>query len=865
MSWKKGSETAYQDAFDTSAIDDVNIKIAAFDAEEISQCVMDDLVNDLNRLLLDPAKSIGICKKAHSFNNVCRRNAHSGKSDKPWFDKACEIRRKEYFKEKHRLQKVNSVDSKLEFRKLAKTYKRFIRAKMRAYNKEFHNSLRNLRNSNPKKYWKLLDDACILPEKGSNIPLNAFMSHFKNLSMKPEDLNSHESDFDPSVIDHSINEAINKNFTYDEVILIIRKLRNNKACGIDNVINEQLKNCPDSVVNLLVRFFNIVLSSGVVPSVWCLGMIKPLFKKKGSADDPDNYRGITLLSCVGKLFTACINARLSLYLECAGILGSEQAGFRDGHSTLDHIFTLHGLIDLYLNDRKRIYCAFVDYKKAFDLVDRSSLWSKLISSGINGKIINVVYNMYKNAKSCVKLGNNLSEFFVCNIGVRQGENLSPLLFALYLNDFEYFVSRHYKGLDMCSSAIREHLSDDDVEVFLRLYVLLYADDTVIFAESAEELQCALAAVHQYCDLWKLTVNTSKTKVVIFSRGRVRRFPQFMFGDSSLDVVSDYTYLGVIFNYNGSFNKAMKKQINQARRAMFHLKSKARKLSLPIDVQCELFDVLVAPILLYGSEVWGYENLECIEMFYKKFLKSLLGLKRGTANCMVFGELGRLGLTYNIEKRMVNFWLRLNGNVHGRSKLSCIIYNLLRQLNDKEIFKSKWIVKVKDILDKCGMSNLWSNRDVTFNPKWVKSAVSLRLNDIGQQNWSAEVNRNRLCTNYRIFKEKYIFEEYLIKLNYSEWLALCRFRCGNHRLPVSEGRYLLNQEVKLCTLCNLNDPGDEFHFLFKCPIFETDRKVFISAYYARRPNVLKMKQLFNSTNMRVLKKLSRFCQIIMARF
>ena len=229
-------------------------------------------------------------------------------------------------------------------------------------------------------------------------------------------------------------------------------------------------------------------------------MIKPLYKKKGSADDPDNYSGITLLSCVGKLFTACINARLSLYIESAGILGSEQAGFRNGHSTLDQIFTLHGLIELYLNRRKRIYCAFVDYKKAFDLVDRSSLWSKLISSGINGKIINVVYNMYNNAKSCVKLGNNLSEFFVCNIGVRQGENLSPLLFALYLNDFEYFVSRHYKGLDMCSSAIREHLSDEDVEVFLRLYVLLYADDTVIFAESAEELQCALSAVHQYCDL-----------------------------------------------------------------------------------------------------------------------------------------------------------------------------------------------------------------------------------------------------------------------------------------------------------------------------------------------------------------------------
>ena len=192
------------------------------------------------------------------------------------------------------------------------------------------------------------------------------------------------------------------------------------------------------LVYIIVKVFNVVLSSGLVPSVWCIGMIKPLYKKKGAIDDPDNYRGITLLSCVGKLFTACINARLTEYLDCAGIIGEEQAGFRGSYSTMHHIFTLHCLIDLYLHRRRRIYCAFIDYRKAFDLIDRSCLWSKLISNGINGNIIRIVYNMYQNAKSCIKLGHNLSNSFACNIGVRQGENLSPLLFAMYLNDFDFF-------------------------------------------------------------------------------------------------------------------------------------------------------------------------------------------------------------------------------------------------------------------------------------------------------------------------------------------------------------------------------------------------------------------------------------------
>ena len=194
------------------------------------------------------------------------------------------------------------------------------------------------------------------------------------------------------------------------------------------------------------------------------------------------------------MFTATLNSRLSFFLEGAGILGEEQAGFREGYSTLDHIFLLHSILNIYFSHRKRLYCAFIDYRKAFDLVDRSSLWSKLMSCGINGKVFRAIHNIYENAKSCVKKDNKLSSFFTCNIGVRQGENLSPLLFAIYLNDFEYFVSRTYDGLDLLATEVRNNCSNDDVEVFLRLYVLLYADDTIVMAEPALDLQQALNAV-----------------------------------------------------------------------------------------------------------------------------------------------------------------------------------------------------------------------------------------------------------------------------------------------------------------------------------------------------------------------------------
>ena len=142
----------------------------------------------------------------------------------------------------------------------------------------------------------------------------------------------------------------------------------------------------------------------------------------------------------------------------------------------------------------------------------------------------------------------------------------------------FFLSHKYKGLKFASTLINIYLSDDDIEFFIKLFVLLYADDTVVLAESPSDLQNALNAVFEYCKLWKLNLNTSKTKVVIFSRGKVRKFPLFKFGSDTIEVVDDYIYLGVTINYNGKFEKAMNKQVTQANRALFALKTKRKKAS-----------------------------------------------------------------------------------------------------------------------------------------------------------------------------------------------------------------------------------------------------------------------------------------------
>ena len=222
----------------------------------------------------------------------------------------------------------------------------------------------------------------------------------------------------------------------------------------------------------------------------------------------DNYRGISLLSCFGKLFTSCLNRRLTIFIEKTNIVQAEQTGFKSDFSTIDHLFVLKSLANIYLSKRQRLYCCFVDYKKAFDTINRATLWSKMLSCGISGKMLNVIKNMYIKAKSSVSLiAEAESDSFPCNIGDRQGENLSPLLFSIYLQDLKSFISRKCDGLKDIENMQKEHL-DEEIVTYFKLYILLYADDTVILAENPNDLHASLNEMEKYCDTLDLHINVN---------------------------------------------------------------------------------------------------------------------------------------------------------------------------------------------------------------------------------------------------------------------------------------------------------------------------------------------------------------------
>ena len=140
------------------------------------------------------------------------------------------------------------------------------------------------------------------------------------------------------------------------------------------------------------------------------------------------------------MFTSILNSRLNDFLDAYNVLEESQAGFRAGYSTTDHIFVLFASTEIAKAQKKKFVCSFIDFSKAFDSVWRVGLWKKLLANNINGKRVWIIFNIYKGMKSCVAYNGEQSSFFSSFRGVRQGENLLPVLFALFLNDLKTFLS-----------------------------------------------------------------------------------------------------------------------------------------------------------------------------------------------------------------------------------------------------------------------------------------------------------------------------------------------------------------------------------------------------------------------------------------
>ena len=242
----------------------------------------------------------------------------------------------------------------------------------------------------------------------------------------------------------------------------------------------------------ILKLFNFIFTSSVYPQEWAKSIISVIFKS-GDKSMCDNYRGIAISSCLGKLFAAVLNKRLRDYVLDKKLVPENQIGFMPGSRTSDHIFVLKCAIEKYIRQKKRLFVCFIDFRKAFDSVWHDGLFTKLQKLGIGGLFHRIIRQMYMNGKLCVRTSKGLTPFSSSKVGVRQGFSLSPLLFNLFLSD-----------LPECLEG------PNPVQLFSKsISHLLYADDLVLLSETANGLQCSLNSLHKFCLKWRLSVNTQK--------------------------------------------------------------------------------------------------------------------------------------------------------------------------------------------------------------------------------------------------------------------------------------------------------------------------------------------------------------------
>ena len=254
---------------------------------------------------------------------------------------------------------------------------------------------------------------------------------------------------------------------------------------------------------------------------------------------------------LSKFFAMVLEARLSVWAESRGIRADGQAGFRKGHRTVDHVFTLRALVTQAMQRRRKLFCCFVDFKKAFDSIPRERLWQVLARLAPAGPLLQCLQSIYAHDSACVSTQDGCTEFFPCTAGVKKGCPASPLLFGLYLDALEGYLAG--QGTELHGAV------DGPSLVGQVILLLLFADDLVLVSQTGCGFQSQLNTLHAFCENRGLKVNLAKTKAVVFNQRAHKT--NLVFAGQAVEQAERYKYLGVVMHQNGSFMCAVVMQFS----------------------------------------------------------------------------------------------------------------------------------------------------------------------------------------------------------------------------------------------------------------------------------------------------------------
>ena len=588
--------------------------------------------------------------------------------------------------------------------------------------------------------------------------------------------------------------------TSKELDETISSLQSDKAEGQDGITNEMLKNTGVQARKMILEMFNNIMAGGLVPPDWKVGDVV-LVLKKPPQTNVSNYRPITLISCVFKLLTKILAKRLSAAVDKEDIVGPEQNGFRAPRSCSDNIFILNMILEINKSIKLLSHLLFVDLKEAYDRIDQGILLQKLRQLNIPKTFINFLesYYFFDNiSKEATGFGTTPQ---YQKRGLRQGCNLSSVLFILYLSE----LSR-----GMRASGMGAQLPDGSA-----VNILLFADDIIILGRTTDELEQLRGILEGWCEDFRMRVSAAKTNIISPDKDYVCQLQDRIRKDAEIiGRVSSYKYPGIhqFSTHRKTASYKGETMISKANMYKDVILRTTRDVIDRIMALSTLWINVALPAILYGVEAVSVSEhiIQQLDLIQTKLGKSVLRIPYSSANTIIYTELGWKPIRLQIAAAKLRFFKRVEDREFKGSQLvkTCMEWN---KGNGRSLY-----ITNHDLLAKYREADQ-ELREITMKQVHLiyqlevqdsaQNPVSLRLTMVPTRWWKlTNFLANSRCSN-----------------------VMTRFKCMNVGLGnrdayrAAEAVAETSGRVLLCPLC-LNGKNNEIHIALYCKSLAYERSI-----------------------------------------
>jgi hypothetical protein len=460
--------------------------------------------------------------------------------------------------------------------------------------------------------------------------------------------------------DEGVDAAVNVDITGEELHTALGQLHNNTAGSPhDQLANELLKYGGEAAHAMLLEFFG--MQWGLEVKCQTPGVITNIFKA-GDKLDPNNYRPITLNSVLDKLYNRILNNRIMNCMETHKLLHEGQNGFRQKRDCVQHIYTLHTVLQGRQQAGQSTLVFLLDIQKAYDTVWRAGCMWHVWQKGIRGKMFRVLCQLYDSTCSQVVHEGAMSDEVAFDLGLAQGDTLSPTLFAVFVDSMLQDVWSQHPGVP---------LENTDIG---KLVALMFADDYAGVADSADALQAQINFIRAHLVRWRLKANISKSAVlVVEGKASSHQAPAadtqvIHWGTEAVPVKDAYKYLGVMLHNTLKWDAHMKYVSEKATKAVRALYPMLLNRSISVEIKRMMLLTVVRPVIEHAGHVWNPHTKNgkaFIDRLQMDFIKAVMHCAPTTSHILLQQELGMRPMSAWLDKRMLELWHTLQNMPDAR--------------------------------------------------------------------------------------------------------------------------------------------------------------------------------------------------------